>query len=124
MVEELDSTRVERMSLSEEVGQNREKPKTKWGRFSFLGLLFVAIIFDVLGLFFDEIPVVGAILAFLFNMISIPWYYFSKVPMTSVRASVLAVTTVAESIPLVGNLPLITLGVVMVYIIHNRGIKN
>ena len=78
-------------------------------------LLVAFFIFDIPGLILDFIPGFGVFIVFLSDMVFIPWYYFSGMKFTGRRIGIMGVSTILESLPIIGNLPLITFGVVASY---------
>jgi hypothetical protein len=82
---------------------------------NFMCMILVAIVFDSLGLFLSEIPGVGTVIVFISDIIFIPWFYMSGMKFTNKRAVAMGAQTIAESIPFIGNLPLITVNVIYSY---------
>lgn len=82
---------------------------------NFACMVIVAGIFDVIGLFTAEVPFVGATITLISNVIFIPWFHVSGMKFNNKRVISMAAQTIAESIPFVGNLPLITVNVIYSY---------
>lgn len=82
---------------------------------NFVCMLAVGAVFDVIGLFVSEIPFVGAGLSFISTCIFIPWFHFSGMKFNNKRVISMGVQTISEAIPLVGNLPLITVNIIYSY---------
>lgn len=82
---------------------------------NFMCMILAAIVFDGLGLFLGEIPGVGTVIVFISDMIFIPWFYMSGMKFTNKRIVAMGAQTIAESIPFIGNFPLITVNVVYSY---------
>lgn len=85
---------------------------------NFLAMIIVAMFFDGVGIFTNEIPGVGFVIVMISNLIFIPWFYASGMKINSKRITVLGFETFGESIPIVGNLPLITGSILMNYYLN------
>jgi hypothetical protein len=106
-------SRIERKIYQEpeEVVPVRSRPS--FVNFAFMVL--VAIVFDIIGLFTAEVPFVGAGISITSSVIFIPWFYMSGMNFNNKRVVSMAAQTIAESVPFVGNFPLITVNVIYSY---------
>ncbi len=93
------------------LGNVTKKPIT----LNFICMCGVASIFDIIGLFVNEIPGVGIAIEIIADITFIPWFYFSGIKFNAKRIGSMATTSVLESIPIVGNLPLILVNVIYSY---------
>lgn len=119
MAEELDYGRVERTRpVPETVAPMAQKGRPSL--MNFVGMLSVAIALDAVGLILNVAPGIGFTLQIIADIIFIPWFYFSGMSFTGKRIGVLGFTTVVESIPVLGNLPFLTLGIVASYYLNGH----
>jgi hypothetical protein len=82
---------------------------------NFICMLAVVGVLDIVGVFTSEFPGVGIVLSILYNIIFIPWFYFSGIKFNLKKIGTMGTTSILEYIPIVGNLPFMTLNVVYSY---------
>jgi len=85
--------------------------------FNFICMALVAGTLDILSFFLSAIPGVGIMFSILSLIIFIPWFAFSgviKIGDVSKMIS-MAFTAIGEGIPIIGNLPCITINVFFTY---------
>lgn len=85
--------------------------------FNFICMALVAATLDILSFFLSAIPGVGIIFSILSLVIFMPWFAFSgviKIDDISKMIS-MAFTAIGEGIPVIGNLPCITINVFFTY---------
>jgi len=93
------------------LGNVTKKPMT----LNFICMCAVASVFDIIGLFLNEVPGVGIAIQIIADTTFIPWFYFSGIKFNGKRIGSMASTSILESIPFVGNLPFILLNVIYSY---------
>ncbi len=93
------------------LGDVTKKPMT----LNFVCMCAVAGMFDIIGLFVNEIPGVGIAIEIIADVTFIPWFYFSGIKFNAKRIGSMATTSILESIPVVGNLPFILINVIYSY---------
>lgn len=82
---------------------------------NFICMIMVVGVLDLIGAFTSEIPGVGIMLSLIYNIIFIPWFYFSGIKFNAKKIGSMGTTSILEYIPLVGNLPLMTINVIYSY---------
>ncbi len=84
---------------------------------NFICMVIVALILDIFSFFLSEIPGVGIIFSVLSLVIFIPWFAFSGIIKISDIGKMvsMAFTALGEGIPVIGNLPCITINVFFTY---------
>lgn len=82
---------------------------------NFICMIMVVGVLDLIGLFTSEIPGVGIVLSILYNVIFIPWFYFSGIKFNMKKVGSIGATSILEYIPVIGNLPLMTVNVIYSY---------
>lgn len=92
-------------------GNVMKKPLT----INFIFMVIVSGILDLIGFFTSEIPGVGIALSILYNIIFIPWFYFSGVKFNMKKIGSMGATSILEYIPIVGNLPFMTVNIIYSY---------
>lgn len=108
--------RITRKVYQEDVDTSgSEKEHTRPSMFNFICMVMVAAVFDTFSLFLGEVPLVGAGIVLIADMVFIPWFYMSGMKFTNKRIIGMGIQTIAESIPLVGNFPIITINVIYSY---------
>ncbi len=107
-----DSSPINRvMGTKKAVGNITKKPIT----LNFICMVMVAVVLDLIGLFTGEIPGVGIALTIIYNTIFIPWFIFSGVKFNMKKIGSMGTMSILEFIPIVGNLPFMTLNIVYSY---------
>lgn len=82
---------------------------------NFICMCLVAGTLDIISFFTSEIPGVGVFLSIIYNVIFIPWFYFSGVKFNMKKISSMGVTSILEYIPIIGNLPFMISNVIYSY---------
>lgn len=93
------------------LGNVTKKPMT----LNFICMVMVAGVLDIIGFFTSEIPGVGIVLSFLYNVIFIPWFYFSGIKFNLKKIGTMGTTSILEYIPIIGNMPFMLVNVIYSY---------
>ncbi len=78
---------------------------------NFICMLAVSIILDL----FSLIPGISIFISILYNVIFIPWFFFSGVKFNMKKIGSMGATSILEYIPFISFLPFMTLNVVYSY---------
>lgn len=90
----------------------------KPGLLNFLAMILFAATLDLIGAVSDEVPGVGPIIVLISDMVLMPWMQMSGMTLNAERLLVTIVENIGESIPGVGNFPLITANVIISYYLN------
>lgn len=82
---------------------------------NFICMLIVSGTLDFIGFFATTIPGVGILLSIIYNVIFIPWFMFSGVKFNMKKISSMGATSIFEYLPIIGNLPFMTVNVIYSY---------
>jgi hypothetical protein len=82
---------------------------------NFICMLIVSGTLDLVGFFATIIPGVGILLSIIYNVIFIPWFYFSGIKFNMKKIGSMGTTSILEYIPIIGNLPLMTVNTIYSY---------
>lgn len=82
---------------------------------NFICMIIVAVALDLIGFFATTIPGVGIVLSIIYNIIFIPWFMFSGVKFNMKKIGSMGATSILEYIPIIGNLPFMTVNVIYSY---------
>jgi hypothetical protein len=111
-------SRIERKRYQPEEERDEVPVHTRPGFINFALMISVAVVLDIIGAFSNEVPGVGVVIVLIADVIFIPWFHFSGMKMNGKRIISTTIETVGESIPLVGNAPLITINVILSYYLN------
>ncbi len=103
-----DKNPVNQITNAKNVAKNiTKKPIT----LNFICMLAVSIILDLLSL----IPAISILISILYNVIFIPWFFFSGVKFNMKKIGSMGATSILEYIPFISFLPFMTLNVIYSY---------
>lgn len=82
---------------------------------NFICMLLVSGALDIIGILTSPIPGVSIALSILYNIIFIPWFYFSGIKFNMKKIGSMGATSILEYIPVVEALPMMTINVIYSY---------
>ncbi|MBC7766545.1 hypothetical protein H7Y21_00935 [Arenimonas sp.] len=82
---------------------------------NFICMFMVSGTLDIIGVFTTEFPGFSILLSILYNIIFIPWFYFSGIKFNMKKIGSMGATSILEDIPIVEALPWMTINTIYSY---------
>jgi hypothetical protein len=103
-----DNNPINQINKAGDIAKNVfKKPIT----LNFICMVLISVTLDLLSL----IPGFNILISILYNILFIPWFYFSGIKFTIKKISSMGVTSIIEYIPIVSILPAMTLNTIYSY---------